>query len=148
MATPVTSGSIGTRRDLMVRLGDTLRPQVVTVRLKSGVLAPGGRLLASLYRQESDMSPLASPAFEVERLESPAADGAPRYRLSLSKEDVRLLATQAADAPTAPVTVTLPINRTRATRTVYWTCSYEDAALARYPIFFGRLVIYLGASSG
>jgi hypothetical protein len=33
-------------------------------------------------------------------------------------------------------------------RAYWWTCFYEDLDGARVPVFYGRLIIVLGAASG
>ena len=141
---PETSGSIGTRRDLKVRLGDTLRPQVLTLRIKAGILNPeGATVRADLYQSEADMKALSVPTWEVVAL-PPSTAGEPRYRLGLAKEKVAQLANLAKPR----TTTSAPAARGQAIRTVYWTCSWEDANGIRIPLYYGQIVIYLGATGG
>lgn len=140
---PETSASIGIQRDLTVRLGNTLRPQVLALSLTTGTLA-GGRVRASIFRSQADMTPLAAPnpTFDVTQLE-PLPNGGPRWRIELDKERVKALAQLAA-----PTTVQSGSAKKPGVRTLYWTCSYETDDGTSYPIYYGKLNIYLGATSG
>lgn len=135
-----TSGSIGSRRDMKVRVGATLRPQVLTLRLASGQIlnAQGGGLVASLYRRETDVEPITDVKFDIQRL-SAGVNGEPRFLLSLSKEKVLQLASLAPASPSL---------RTGGSRTVWWTCGFQDSTGAVTPIYYGQLLIFLGGSGG
>lgn len=134
---PDVSPSIGTQRDLTVRLGGTLRPQVLTLRLKSGQLVVGGVVRASLFQAAHDINPIASPTFAITAL-SPSTAGEPRYRIGLSRASVAALVPLATDAAARGAKIGM--------RTLYWSCAYEDAGGDVWPIYYGRLLIYLGAT--
>lgn len=138
---PETSTTLGTPQDLPVRLGNTLRPVALTVRLRSGALdMTGGEVVTGLYLRATDMQPLASPNFAVTKI-APNNLGEPRFRLELSKEAVAELADKASDSSTQAKTRS-PV------RIVYWTASLQTASGERYPLRYGRILIVLGAASG
>jgi hypothetical protein len=139
------SGTIGTKRDLRVRLGTTLRPQVLTLRLASGqVIDPADtELVASIFLREADTTPLSTPTFDVEEL-APTETGEPRYRITLSKEKIsELVALPMPATPGGPRATTSP-----GVRNFYWTCAFEDSGGARLSLYYGKLAIYLGAAGG
>ncbi len=141
-----TSGSIGTRRDLRVRVGDTLRPQLLALSLASGqVLDPDGAdVVARIYRRETDLTPLVSPTFEIEPLS--VIDGMARWLLKLSKQSVAALAALPATADTASAVPYLRPLSDPGQRVFYWACSFHDAGGQSFPLYYGRLTVYLGAT--
>jgi hypothetical protein len=138
------SGSIGTRRDLEVRLGDTLRPQLFVLSLASGdPLDPtGSQIYARIFRRENDLTPLVSPTFTVEVI-PPLVTGEARFLLRLEKEKIDALAA-------LPPLVGGPTPQLRAIdagrRVLYWAVSFQDAEGTRFPLYYGKLTIYLGAA--
>lgn len=138
---PESSSSIGVQRDLSVRLGNTLRPMMLTLRLKTGVLI-GGTVRAEVFLAEASTTPVSIPTFAITQMET-LTTGEPRYRLSLDKDRVAQLAQlSVTSAGTASSRLSTGV------RTLWWTCSYEDDAGNRYPLYYGRLLIYLGAAGG
>jgi hypothetical protein len=136
------SGTIGTKRDLRVRLGATLTPLFVTLQLGSGEpIAPDGTsLVACLYAREADTTPLADPVFDVTPM-PPSDEGAARYLIELSREKVAELV-----ALPAPPAIGKSTASTGA-RVFWWACFFEDSGGARVPVYYGKLTIMLGAAS-
>lgn len=136
-------GSIGTRRDLEVRVGDTLRPQLLVIQLESGqTLDPdGASVVARIFRRENDVTPLSSPVFTVQAL-PPLATGEAQYLLRLEKEDVEALAAAPRDVGPAAHLRTSDAGR----RMFFWSASFRDAGGTHFPLYYGRLTIYLGAA--
>ncbi len=138
---PESSASIGLPYDLPVRLGNTLRSRVLVLNPKSGALQ-GGTVVASLFKSIADKTPMSSPKLEVTALD-PSPSGARRWLISLDKAKVKAL----ADLP-VDMAAGASGRRQAGIRTFYWTCSYETDDGASWPLYYGKLNIYLGASSG
>lgn len=130
--------SLGMARDLPpVRLGNTMQPLVLTVRLRTGTLnMTGGRVVAALYLRATDADPV-DVAFKVTDLPADAA-GRPRARVDLTRDQVRELWNRAAASAS---------DARQATRTVFWTSSFEASTGDRYPLTYGKLMIVSGAGS-
>lgn len=139
-------GPIGIRRDLQARVGNTLRPQIVTLMLTDGTVLDdaGGKLVTAIYKRQIDSEPLLAPTFETRRL---VGAGPPRYRIDLSKDRVTLLATI---APLEGVMVPGALARRaqQFVRRAYYSWSFEDREGMRYALYYGSITIFLGASGG
>jgi hypothetical protein len=143
MARTVVHGSIGRRQPLEVRAGHTLTPQIAVLTLASGQTldAEGASLVLRIFQHESDLAELSVPggAFDVPERLADTADGSPRFLITQSKE--RLAAVLEAAGPEPLVS-----SRPRTTRNLYWTCSYQEAAGALFPMYFGAFTVWLGAA--
>ncbi len=140
---PTPSSSIGTRKDLPVRIGNSLVPQILKLGSMRGSLdLDAGTLVTGLYVRETDETPISDLNFTVTRLQAPTSNER-WWRLDLSTSAVRALAEKvklrasggsAADRSAAK------------TRVAYWTASFEAAAGARWSVAYGKLTITLGAA--
>ncbi len=136
---PDAISSLGKPLDLPpVRLGNTMQPMTLTVRLRAGTLnVSGGGVVAQLFLRASDPDPVGDVSFKVTRVANTAA-GEPRFRLELSRDQVRELWSRAAASMS---------DTRQPTRTVFYTSSFQASTGERYPLTFGKLLIVAGAGS-
>lgn len=140
MSKRTVSRNVGERRDLEVRAGNDLTPQMFFLKLSSGqtLNAANTELVCRIFAQESDTVPLVTPAFDVEELAT-SVGGDPRVLMTLPAAKVaELLA-----LPLPPAQARL---RAVGVRTFWWTCSFQDSAGALRSLFYGSLRILKGAA--
>jgi hypothetical protein len=119
-----------------------MTPKVVVMRLRQGTLdTRGGKLVSAIYLQEADTTPIPDINFDITPLPA-TPQGEARFRVDLSKENVQRIV-ERARAPSSQVTVAA-----RAQRVVYYTWSFQTSTGERRPLYYGPLVIQLGASGG
>ena len=142
-----TSGRLGKRHDVPVRLGNSMPPQNVTLRLRAGqpLNTEGGRLRTAIFLRENDTTPLMLDPFEVVQL-APLPTGEPRFRLTLSRE--KLFDLVRVPEPVAPPVSSAAALRNKSVRTFYWTSSWQDAEGVWLAVAYGRIPIVLGAAGG
>ncbi len=140
---PTPSSSIGMRKDLPVRLGNSLVPQLVKLGSMRGLLdLDAGELVTALYLRETDETPIPDLNFTITRLQAPTANER-WWRLDLGTVAVRTLAEKVK--PRLSSTSIQDRNAPK-TRTAYWTASFEDVAGGRWSVAYGKLTITLGAA--
>lgn len=132
---------IGTRRDLPVRLGMSLRPQILSVNLRSGspIDSTGGKVVGAIYKSEADLLPIASPAAQFTATKLANA----KWRIELTRDAVLALA---ALVPLIAVPMGGALRGSQFMRRAFYTWAYEDAAGQRDPLYYGTLTILSGAS--
>jgi hypothetical protein len=143
MAKVIVNGSIGRRQPLEVRAGHTLTPQIAVLTLASGQTldTDGASLVLRIFRGEADLAELSVPggAFDVPERLPDDVDGSPRFLITQTKERLAAVLEAAGPEPTSS-------GKPRTARTLYWTCSYQDAGGALFPVYYGTFTVWLGAA--
>ena len=141
MAKATVSKNIGQKRDLEVRAGNDLTPQILFLALSSGqtLNAAGTEVLCRLFHADA-ITPILSPTFDVAEL-SPSVNGHPRVMVTLPWVKIEELLALAV-----PSSVRLP-RAVTGVRTFFWSATLEDSLGGRRPLFYGKLRIMKGAAS-
>ena len=132
---------IGIRRDLPVRLGMSLRPQILTVNLRSGnpIDSTGGSVVGAIYKGEADLLPIANPSAQFTATKLANA----KWRIELTRDAVLALA---GLVPLIAVPMGTPLRGSQFMRRAFYTWAYQDALGQRDPLYYGALTILSGAS--